>query len=123
MVPARRLLAAPDFRRWYLSRSATVAGTAASAVALPPLTYRSTGSALVTSAVAALEALPYLLFGLFAGAAADRLRRKRMMVSADLICALLMLSVPAAHALGRGLAVLVTSPVRRLRIQFAEPTV
>jgi MFS family permease len=95
-----RLLAARDFRRWYLSRSASVTGTAASAVALPLLTYQTTGSALVTSAVAALEALPYLLFGLFAGAAADRWRRKRMMVSADLVCALLMLTVPAAHALG-----------------------
>src|SRR4051812_24525867 len=77
-----------DFWRWFLARSASVAGTAASAVALPLLVYRSSGSAALTAAVVGLEALPYLLFGLFAGAAADRLNRKTMMVSADLCCAL-----------------------------------
>lgn len=77
-VEGRRLFDR-DFTFWYLSRSIFVVGTAASAVALPLLVYRTSASPTLTAAVVGLEALPYLLFGLFAGAAADRLRRKHMM--------------------------------------------
>jgi MFS family permease len=91
-----------DFSYWYLARSISVAGTAASAVALPLLVYRTSASPALTAAVVGLEALPYLLFGLFAGAAADRLRRRRMMITADVCCALMLATVPVAalfHAL------------------------
>jgi MFS family permease len=91
-----RLLGERDFRLWFLSRSASVAGTAASAVALPLLAYSSSGSATLTAAVVGLEALPYLLFGLFAGAAADRLPRRAMMVGADVGCALLLCTLVLA---------------------------
>lgn len=94
-VEGRRLFDR-DFARWYLARSISVAGTAASAVALPLLVYRTSASPALTAAVVGLEALPYLLFGLFAGAAADRLRRKRMMITADICCALLLTTVPVA---------------------------
>jgi hypothetical protein len=47
-----------------------------------------------------LEAAPYLLFGLFAGALSDRLNRQRVMVISDLADAVLMGSVPVAHLLG-----------------------
>jgi MFS family permease len=93
-------LAEPDFRLWFLSRSISVAGTVASGVALPLLAYQSTRSPALTIAVTGLEALPYLLFGLFTGAAADRLRRKAMLVGADLTCALALATLPAAKALG-----------------------
>jgi MFS family permease len=85
-----------DFSFWYVARSISVAGTAASAVALPLLVYRTSASPALTAAVVGLEALPYLLFGLFAGAAADRLRRKRMMIAADIGCALMLATVPVA---------------------------
>ena len=94
-VEGRRLFDR-DFSRWYLARSISIAGTAASAVALPLLVYRTSASPALTAAVVGLEALPYLLFGLFAGAAADRLRRKRMMITADICCALLLTTVPVA---------------------------
>ena len=96
----RRPLFDADFTRWYASRSISVAGTAASAVALPLLVYRTSASPTLTAAVVGLEALPYLLFGLFVGAAADRLNRRRMMVGADLACALMLASVPVADLLG-----------------------
>lgn len=95
----RGLLVDPDFRRWFASRSISTAGTAGSAVALPLLAY-SGGSAQLTAAVVGAQALPYLLFGLFAGAASDRLRRKAMMVSADVVRALLLATVPVAAAFG-----------------------
>jgi predicted MFS family arabinose efflux permease len=96
-VEGRRLFD-HDFTRWYLARCISIAGTAASAVALPLLVYRTSASPTLTAAVVGLEALPYLLFGLFAGAAADRLRRKRMMITADICCALLLATVPIAAA-------------------------
>ena len=96
----RRRLFDRDFLLWYAARSISVAGTAASAVALPLLVYRTSGSAALTAAVVGLEALPYLLFGLLTGAAADRLRRKTMMVTADLFCAAALATVPIAAALG-----------------------
>jgi MFS family permease len=99
-LAARRRLFGRDFSLWYLSRSISVAGTSASAVALPLLVYRTSQSASLTAAVVGLEAVPYLLFGLFAGAAADRLNRKVMMVAADLGCALMLATVPIAKAFG-----------------------
>jgi hypothetical protein len=97
---ARSRLFGRDFSLWYLSRSISVAGTAASAVALPLLVYTTSQSASLTAAVVGLEAVPYLLFGLFAGAAADRMRRKTMMVLADLSCAIMLATVPIAKAFG-----------------------
>jgi MFS family permease len=101
VAPATRrdLLVDPAFRRWFASRSISTAGTAGSAVALPLLAY-SGGSAQLTAAVVGAQALPYLLFGLFAGAAADRLRRKAMMVGADVVRALLLATVPVAATFG-----------------------
>jgi MFS family permease len=96
----RRLLADRDFRLWFLSRSASITGTAASAVALPLMAYQHSNSAALTAAVVGLEAVPYLLFGLLAGAAADRLRSKAMMIGADLGCAVLLITLPAADVFG-----------------------
>jgi MFS family permease len=98
-VEGRRLFDR-DFSLWYLARSISVAGTAASAVALPLLVYRTSASPALTAAVVGLEATPYLLFGLFAGAAADRLSRKRMMITADLCCALMLGTVPVVALAG-----------------------
>lgn len=98
--PDRSLLQDRDFRRWYVARLISIAGSVATTVALPVLVYQRTGSALLTSAVVGLEALPYLLFGLFAGAVADRRPRRRTMVSADLVSALVLATVPVADVLG-----------------------
>lgn len=97
----RRRLFDRDFSLWYLSRSISVAGTSASAVALPLLVYRTSASPALTAAVVGLEALPYLMFGLLAGAVADRARRKWMMVTADVCCALILATVPIADLAGR----------------------
>ncbi|WP_226352362.1 MFS transporter [Pseudonocardia sp. ICBG601] len=61
-----------DLRRYLTARVVAVAGSLVAAVALPVLVYRLTGSPAWTAAIATAEALPYLLFGLFAGALADR---------------------------------------------------
>ncbi|MFC3996576.1 MFS transporter [Nocardiopsis sediminis] len=94
-----RLRSDPDFRRYLASRMVSVAGTLVATVAFPVLVYRLSGSAAWTSAVAVTGALPYLLFGLFAGAIADRFDRRRLMVGADLLSALALGSIPVAWAL------------------------
>jgi len=63
-------------------------------VALPILVYTETGSALLTSTVVALESAPYLVFGLLAGALADRMPRRSSMVAADVISAVVLGTVP-----------------------------
>jgi MFS family permease len=59
-----------------------------------------TASPFLTALTTTLEALPYLLIGLFAGALGDRWDRKKVMVRADLVNVVLIGSVPVAWWLG-----------------------
>ncbi|GIF73182.1 MFS transporter [Asanoa siamensis] len=94
------LLADTDFRRYWLARMVSVTGSLVTYVALPVLIYSVTGSSLWTAFVVVAEGLPYLCFGLFAGALADRLDRRRLMVVADVANAFVLGSVPVAYAFG-----------------------
>lgn len=89
-----------DFRRYWLARQVSVAGTLVTAVALPVLVYRLSGSPSLTALITVVEGLPYLLLGLFSGALSDRLDRQRVMVLADVVAGLTIASVPIAYALG-----------------------
>ena len=89
-----------DFRRFWLARQVSIAGTLVTAVALPVLVYRLSGSPSLTALVTLVEGLPYLLLGLVSGALSDRLDRRRVMVLADLSSAVVIGSVPLAHAVG-----------------------
>ena len=95
------LWAEGDRWRYWTSRVVSYAGGTITYVAAPILVYALTGSALLTGVTAATEGLPYLLFGLLAGALADRMDRRRVMVSADVVNAVVLASVPVAAALGR----------------------
>lgn len=90
----------PNFRRYWLARQVSVGGTLVTAVALPVLVYRLSGSPSLTALVTLVEGLPYLLLGLVSGALSDRLDRRRVMVVADLLSAVAIGSVPLAHLLG-----------------------
>ena len=90
----------PDFRRYWLARQVSVSGSLVTAVALPVLVYRLTHSPGLTALTTVMEALPYLVFGLFAGALSDRWNRRRVMVTADLVNALVLVSIPVAYWLG-----------------------
>jgi hypothetical protein len=106
-----------DFRRYLAARSLSVVGNVITLVALPVLVYRLSDSASLTALVTLLEALPYALFGLFAGALSDRWDRRRVMIAADLIDAVLMASVPLAYWLG------VLTVVHVMVVAFAVPAV
>lgn len=90
-----------DFRRYWLSRVVSVTGTVVTAVALPVLVYRLTGSPTLTALTTTLEALPYVVVGLLAGALADRVDRQRLMVAADAVNVVAVGSIPVAWWLGQ----------------------
>ncbi|MEU8081670.1 MFS transporter [Catellatospora citrea] len=83
-----------DFVRLWAARVVSVAGSAVTAVALPALVYARTQSPVLTSLLAAASAAPYLVFGLLAGAMADRTDRRRLMVWTDLARGALLATVP-----------------------------
>lgn len=89
-----------DWRRYWSSRVVSYAGGTIIFVAAPILVYSLTGSALLTGVTTATEGLPYLLFGLVAGALSDRVDRQRLMVRCDLLNAAVLATVPVAAALG-----------------------
>jgi MFS family permease len=68
---------------------------------LPLMVFRLSGSPLVTSLVAAVQVLPYLMFGLIAGAVADRAPRRSVMVTAQGIAATALASVPVVATVGQ----------------------
>jgi MFS family permease len=94
-----KLLRNRAFAVFWLARTISFAGTGVTALVLPVLVYRLTGSSAGVAAINVLDAGPYLAFGLLAGAYADRLNRKKMMVTSDVGSALLLASVPAAQSL------------------------
>lgn len=95
-APVTRLRDDADFRRYWLARMTSLSGSLVTAVALPVLVYRLSGSPGLTALTTVLEALPYLIFGLVSGALGDRLDRKRVMVTADLANVAVIGSVPLA---------------------------
>lgn len=96
-----RIAADRDFILLWAARGVSTAGSAFTAVALPALVYAQTNSPLLTSLLAAAVAAPYLVFGLVAGAQADRADRRRIMVASDLVNAALLASVPLVALAGR----------------------
>jgi MFS family permease len=89
-----------SFVLFWLARVVAIGGSTITAVALPILVYQLTGSAAQTSLLTALEVLPYFAFGLVAGALADRVDRRRLMVGCNVLQAALVASIPLAAAFG-----------------------
>lgn len=88
------------FRRFVLARAIAWIGNAMSLVALPVLVYQLTDSPLMSGVAFAVESLPYLMFGLFAGALADRIDRKSVLLTTQLGSAAALASIPVVHMLG-----------------------
>jgi MFS family permease len=96
-----RLLAVRDFRLLWIGETTSSLGSSISVVALPlaALTLLH-ASVLAISVLTAAAWLPWLIVGLPAGAWVDRLPRRRIMLTADLVSLIAFASVPAAAALG-----------------------
>src|SRR3954451_19895499 len=87
--------ASADFWKFWVGQAISSLGDSFTGFALPLLVYQLTGSALNLAVSMAAYMLPYLLFGLFIGAWADRLDRKRLMIVVDLGRALVLATIPA----------------------------
>src|SRR5215213_10286309 len=90
-----------DFARLWAAQSTSAIGSQFTAVALPLLAALSLcASPMAFGVLAAAAGLPHLLFGLFAGAWVDRLRRRPVMIAADIARTVLLITIPVAAALG-----------------------
>jgi MFS family permease len=96
--PAQKLWRNPAFAVFWSARTISSAGTGITMVVLPVLVYGMTHSPAAVASLAAIEALPYLGLGLFAGALSDRVDRRKIMVVCDVGAAFLLFSVPLAAA-------------------------
>ena len=90
-----------DFARFWAAETISAVGSQFTAVALPLLAVLDLGaSPMAVGVLTAAAGLPHLIFGLFAGAWVDRLRRRPMMIAADLGRAVLLAIIPLAAWLG-----------------------
>ncbi len=95
----RDLLRRRDFRRVFLAASASELGDSLHYIALMWFAFQRAGAAGVI-VVRLADSIPALLFGLHGGVAADRFSRKRLMVSADLARAAVLVPVAVAGLTG-----------------------
>jgi tetratricopeptide (TPR) repeat protein/MFS family permease len=75
-------------------------GTQASQLAFPLLILTLTHSPIYAGLIGAIRLIPYVVLGLLAGAWVDRVDRKRLMISCDIIRALVLGSIPLLSLFG-----------------------
>ncbi|WP_433282164.1 MFS transporter [Micromonospora sp. CA-244673] len=98
--PRGGLLRHRDFRLLWAGQTVSAVGSNVTAVALPLVAVAVLDATTFQVAVLTAAAwLPWLLAGLPAGAWVDRVRRRPMMIAADLVSAALFASVPLAALL------------------------
>ncbi|MCK5890506.1 MAG: MFS transporter [Aeromicrobium sp.] len=85
-----------DYALFWSARVLAVAGATVTAVAVPVLTFQRSGSPFLTATIVALQVLPYLVLGLVAGAIADRVSRRVLMVLSELVSAAALASLVLA---------------------------
>src|SRR5512132_2772305 len=83
-----------NFSLMWTGQLVSTMGSALTSLAASIYVYRLTGSALSVGLMLMATAAPSLLVGLFAGVFVDRYDRKRIMISADILRAVLILLVP-----------------------------
>src|SRR5438045_4534708 len=90
-----------DFLKLWSAQSISQFGTQISGIALPLVAlYALHATAFEVAALGTVEFLPFLLFTLPAGVWVDRLRRRWLMVTADLGRVVALGSIPLAAAVG-----------------------
>ena len=84
---------------FWSARTISFAGTGITTVVLPVLVFSMTGSPAWVASLGLIEFVPYLGLGLLAGAVADRMNRKKIMVGCDVTAAFLLAAIPVTAAL------------------------
>jgi MFS family permease len=98
MADTTPLRTSRDFRLLFASRTITLFGSQATEVALLVQAKHLTGSAVAVGLLGAVELVPLVVFGLYGGALADRLDRRRLIrwCEAGLGCCAALLVVNAS---------------------------
>lgn len=96
----RDILRIPDYRRLFAAQTISDLGDGMTMLALFLLVLDLTGSTAAIALMAILIALPPVTIGLVAGAYADRLDRRRIMVASDTVRAGVLLAMLATAAVG-----------------------
>ncbi|GAA0925061.1 MFS transporter [Pseudonocardia zijingensis] len=78
-------LATPNYRRFISGQAVSLAGTWMQTIAQSWLVLQLTGSATAVGLVVALQTLPILLFGPYAGVVVDRIDRRRLMIGLHML--------------------------------------
>ena len=89
-LPGLEILEIRAFRRLWVGQAVSQFGDALYTLLFLFMVDKLTGKAAMVGYVGALEAAPFLLFGPYAGVLADRLDRRRIMLFADLVSALVL---------------------------------
>ncbi len=90
------VLAIPSFRSLWSANMLSTLGEAFSSVALPLLAYQITGSAQLASQVFVARLIPTIVLAPASGVLVDRMDRRKLMIAADVIRALLVILIPFA---------------------------
>ena len=88
------LLREPMIRRLWVSQLCSSAGESLAQIAMPLLVYDLTGSARMVGLIALVMILPRVILAPISGLLADRLDRRKLMISADLFRLILVSLVP-----------------------------
>jgi MFS family permease len=99
MGTRQKLLSNRAFVTFWTARVVSFTGSGVTTVVLPLLVYRLVDSPAAVAALNVLDVSPYIAFGLIAGAVAERLNRKKIMLICNGASALMLGTVPAASAL------------------------
>jgi len=95
------LLRQVDFRRLWVGETISQFGSQVSLLAIPYIaTVLLKATAFEVALLGALQFLPFLLFTLPAGAWVDRLRRRPILISGDLVRVVTLGTIPVAWGLG-----------------------
>jgi Na+/melibiose symporter-like transporter len=90
-----------DFRRLWTAQTVSAFGSRITRTALPIIAVKTLGEPdAILGLLAAFQLAPGVVLAMFAGGFVDRGRKRRILVTADLIRAALVLSLTAAWALG-----------------------
>ncbi|MEV4536154.1 MFS transporter [Asanoa sp. NPDC049518] len=90
-------VASRDFRLFWFGQATSKLGSSVSSVALPLAAVATLDAGtLQVALLAAFTWLPWLLIGLPAGAWVDRLPRRPLMMTCDLLCLVAVVSIPVA---------------------------
>jgi MFS family permease len=120
-VGVRDLLRIPDFRRLYLAQAISDVGDGMTYLALFLLVLDLTHSTAAIALMSILVALPPVTVGLFAGAYADRLDRRRIMLVSDTVRAAIVASMVLVAAADRLPALFALACVQAVIGTFFSP--